>query len=80
MLCGAVQRSYVRRESFQIRAAMARRVRAMAQAEQPGAHLPTPIWLRRHCPHKLCQSIVPESAAFCPRCGTRVSGPVDQMA
>lgn len=80
MIAGAAQRRLVRHTSTLNRAAMAHRLRAMLLARHPNHDVPMPIYLRRICVNDRCRAPVHESAAFCPRCGSRVIPPLHRVA
>jgi hypothetical protein len=79
MLAGGAQTRYIRRRSVWIRAELAQRVGDVLRQRRPTMMLTVPVVLRRKCPVELCQAPLPQVAAFCPRCGTRVAA-VDRVA
>jgi hypothetical protein len=79
MVAGAAQSRYIRHGSRWIRQDLAQRVRDVLRATRPTMTLTVPVVLRRKCPVSMCQAPLPQTAAFCPRCGTRVAA-VDRVA
>jgi hypothetical protein len=72
MLAGAAHRRMVHSASTANRAAMAMRFRDIALKHRPGQLLPIPIYLRNVCANRYCRAPVIDSAAYCPRCGSKV--------
>jgi len=79
MLAGAAQTRYIRERSRWTRQDLAQRVRDVLRETAPTVMMPTPVLLRRKCPVAICQAPLPQTATFCPRCGTRVAA-VDRVA
>jgi hypothetical protein len=79
MLAGAAQTRYIKHRSRWIRQDLAQRVRDVLRLMRPAMILNVPVVLRKKCPTALCQAPLPQTAVFCPRCGTRVAA-VDQVA
>lgn len=72
-LSGAAQQRYMRRESLNVRRALATRVREMARLPTAGDHARVTSAGRRRCPYVGCLAAMPPGARFCPRCGHHVS-------
>ena len=79
MLAGAAQSRYIKHRSRWTRADFAQRVRDVLRTMHPSMLLTVPVILRRKCPMSLCEAPLPQTAVFCPRCGTRVAA-VDRVA
>jgi hypothetical protein len=79
MLAGGAQSRYIKHRSLWTRAELAQRVRDVLRETRPAMMLAVPVVLRRKCPVAVCQAPLPQIAAFCPRCGTRVAA-VDRVA
>ncbi len=71
MLAGAVQRRYVVRASPRARIEMAQRVHAMLTRHRPAISVTTPASLQVTCGEEKCQAVLPDGAAYCPRCGRK---------
>jgi hypothetical protein len=84
MLAGGVQSRYTRRVSPRLRAQLAQRVRDMMLLRRASPAPPAPAdgrgYTRTRCETPGCRIPLPASAKFCPRCGARSAGPVDQVA
>jgi hypothetical protein len=66
MLMAAAQRQYARRTAPQWRAAFSQPLPLIPLAGSPMTRAPI-------CPNPRCQKSLPPSAAFCPRCGQKIS-------
>ena len=85
MLAGGVQSRYTRRVTPRLRALLAQRVRDMMLLRRPSPGRPVPAgdprgYTRTRCETPGCRMPLPASAKFCPRCGVRSAGRVDQVA
>lgn len=80
MLAGALHKRYVLIVSTDLRSELAFRVRALLLAQRPRMRVPRPPRLRMNCPSELCRNAVPETANFCPRCGTPVRPVLNAVA
>lgn len=84
MLAGGVQSRYTRRVSPRLRSQLAQRVRDMMLLRRGSPARPASAdargYTRTRCETPGCRMPLPASAKFCPRCGARSAGPVDQVA
>jgi len=78
-LAGAIHQRYCRRTSNRLRSELALRAGALLQQQRPAIDVPTPHGFRVVCNNRLCGKSLPGSAAFCPRCGSRLPS-VDAVA
>lgn len=72
-LAGAVHKRYIERTSSRIRGELSQRVQMLLQQQRPDVDVPVPHGFRIVCGNELCGKSVPTGAAFCPRCGARVT-------
>jgi hypothetical protein len=77
---GCAHYRYIRSTSLRIRNDLAQRVRTLLQRQRPAMDVPTPYRLRSVCRNTLCAKPIPQGAAFCPRCGTRLAPSLDAVA
>lgn len=74
-LAGAIHQRYCRRTSTRIRSELALRVSTALNRQRPAVDVPIPHGFRQVCKNQLCEQILPDGAAYCPRCGNRVPPP-----
>ncbi|HEX4053481.1 MAG TPA: zinc ribbon domain-containing protein [Tepidisphaeraceae bacterium] len=70
---GAVHKRYIERTGSQVRVELSGRVQMLLQQQRPDMKVPVPHGLRVVCENELCGKPVPTGAAFCPRCGSRLT-------
>lgn len=79
-LAGAAHQRLAERSVPRLREQMAETLRTMLLIRRPGMRIPTAVTLTRKCGNPQCGARVLQVANFCPRCGTRMDGTVNQVA